>query len=253
MSATDFFRYRRAATKVAAICALALTHPASGQPVAVTDADIERAKRSQPTITEQDIELARKKYRMPSEEELRRIPVPANPNIDALPQPEVAHPLDLEAIAKGYATNAGAIAQAQGLNAGPSLLIFISFSMPEAALKRLVDQAARAKATLMIRGLVNGSLRDTVMRTQGLIGNRQVDAQIDPQAFDRFAITATPSFVLLRDGAKPESCASGSCLSPEAFAATAGDVSLDYALEYIQRAAPRFSQDAARFLKRIRG
>lgn len=251
MSATDFFRYRRMAAQLAAVGALALTQHALGQ--TVSDADIERAKRSQPIITEQDIELARKKYRMPSDEELRRVPVPSSPRIEALPQPEVARPLDLEAIAKGYAANTDAMAQAQGLSTGPSLLIFISFSMPEATLKRLVDQAARAKATLLIRGLVNGSLRDTVVRMQDLIGNRQVDAQIDPQAFGRFAITATPSFVLVRDGAKPESCASGSCLSPEAFAATTGDVSLDYALEYMQRAAPRFSQDAARFLKRIRG
>ena len=253
MSATDFLRYRRMAAKFAEVGVLTLAHHAHGQPVTVTDADIERAKRSQPTITEQDIERARKKYRMPSEEELRRVPVPASPNIDALPRPEVARPLDLEAIAKGYAANADAIAQAQGLNSGPSLLIFVSFSMPEATLKRLVDQAARANATLVIRGLFNGSLRNTVMRMQGMIRNRQVDVQIDPQAFDRFAITATPSFVLVRDGAKPESCASGTCISPEAFVATAGDVSLDYALEHMQRTAPRFSQDAARFLKRIRG
>jgi conjugal transfer pilus assembly protein TrbC len=141
---------------------------------------------------------------------------------------------------------------AQGLVSGPALMIFVSLSMPEATLQRLVDQAARAKASILIRGLVNGSLRDTVARVQGLIGQRQVAVQIDPQAFDRFAITRVPSFVLIRDGARPASCASGTCAPPEGFVRTAGDVSLDYALEHVQRAAPKFAKDAGGFLKRIK-
>lgn len=262
MSAINFFRACPRAPRLAVVGMLAfgpfvfgsIVHLAFAQsaPV-VSDADIERAKRAQPIITDQDIEQARKKYRMPDEAELRRVPIPSSPNIDALPQPGVTRSLDLEAIAKGYEKNADALAHAQALHNGPGLLIFISFSMPDATLKRLVEQAARAQGSLLIRGLVNGSLRDTVARTQALIGNRQVAVQIDPQAFDRFAITATPSFVLVRDRAQPASCASGACLPADAFVATAGDVSLDYALEHIQRAAPKFSTDAARFLKRIRG
>jgi conjugal transfer pilus assembly protein TrbC len=34
---------------------------------------------------------------------------------------------------------------------------------------------------------------------------------------------------------------------------TAGDVSLDYALEHVQRAAPKSAKDAGGFLKRIKG
>lgn len=264
MSAINFFRACPGAPRFAVVGMLAFGHvpfvPVSIVHLAfaqsaptVTDADIERAKQAQPIISEQDIERAQKKYRMPDDAELRRAPIPSTPNIDALPRPGVARPLDLEAIAKGYENSADAMAQAQAWNNGPGLLIFISFSMPEATLKRLVEQAARAQASLVIRGLVNGSLRYTVARTQALIGNRQLAVQIDPQAFDRFAIKATPSFVLVRDGAKPASCASGACLPADTFAATAGDVSLDYALEHIQRAAPKFSADAARFLKRIRG
>lgn len=218
----------------------------------VTDADIKRAQRSQPVITEQDIERARKKYRIPSDAELRNVPLPSTPNIDALPQPKVMKPLDLEAIAKGYETNAERIAQAQGMISGPGLLIFVSFSMPEPTLKRLVDQAARAKATLVLRGLVNGSLQETVLRVQRLTAKREVAFQIDPQAFDRFAISKTPSFVLVRDGAQAKDCASGQCFPADAFVVTAGDVSLDYALENIQRAAPGFAKSAAGFLNKIR-
>jgi conjugal transfer pilus assembly protein TrbC len=219
----------------------------------VSDADIERARRAQPTITEQDIERARKANPTPSELQLGQVPRSAGPRIDALPQPKTNVPIDLEALAKGYAEQVGNMDAAQGLASGPGLMIFVSLSMPEATLQRLLDQAARAKASVLLRGLVNGSLRDTVARVQGLIGQRQVVVQIDPQAFDRFAITRVPSFVLIRDGARPASCASGSCAPPEGFVRIAGDVSLDYALEHVQRTAPRFAKDAGGFLKRIKG
>ena len=69
-------------------------------------------------------------------------------------------------------------------------------------------------------------------------------AQIDPQAFDRFSITAAPTFVLLKAGAVAAPCAAGTCFPASSFVAAAGDVSIDYALEYFRRAAPSFSRDA---------
>ncbi|WP_247869558.1 type-F conjugative transfer system pilin assembly protein TrbC [Herbaspirillum sp. ST 5-3] len=219
----------------------------------ITDADIERARRSQPTISDKEIERARNRYRTPSDLELSRVPIPSAPNLDALPQPKTSHPIDLEALAKGYEANADRIAAAQSLHSGPALMVFISFSMPQPTLQRLVDQAAKAQAALVIRGLVNGSLRDTVVRAQQLIGERKVAFQVDPQAFDRFAVTVTPTFVLVRDGAQSSPCNAGLCYASDAFVATAGDVSLDYALEYVERRSPRFARDAQRFLKKLRG
>ena len=227
---------------------------AYAQPVpTVTNADIERARRAQPTITEKDIERAKKAHRMPSDAELGRVLISGSPKIDALPQPRFSAPIDLEALAKGYASQSDAMAQAQGLVSGPGLLVFVSLSMPEATLQRLVDQAARAKASVVIRGLVNGSIRDTAARVQGLIGPRQVAVQIDPQAFDRYAIDRVPSFVLVRDGARSTPCATGLCVPSDGFARAAGDVSLGYALEHMRRAAPRFAKDASGFLKRLKG
>jgi conjugal transfer pilus assembly protein TrbC len=101
----------------------------------------------------------------------------------------------------------------------------------------LVDQAARAGATLVLRGLVNGSIRDTVTRMQALIGSRRVDIQIDPEAFDRHGITRTPTFVLVTDGAGTEACASRACGSSQQFVKVAGDVTLDYAIQYLRRSA----------------
>jgi len=222
-------------------------------PPLVTDADIERVRRDQPTISEQDIEQARQRHRTPSDAELQAAPVPASPHIDALPTPAARAPIDLEALARGYASQAQAMSRAEGLASGPGLLVFVSLSMPQPTLQRLIDQAARTQASIVLRGFADGSLRTTVARVQRLIGDRQVAVQIDPQAFDRYAVTRVPTFVLVRDGARSVACAGGSCAPSEIFLRTSGDVSLDYALEYMQRSAPGFGPAAEIFLKRIRG
>lgn len=232
--------------------ALVVLHTAHARtPPVVTDADIERAKRSQPSVSEQDMQRARERNRMPTDAELRRVPVPSSPRIDALPKPATQAPLDLEALSRGFDAHAGQ--PALGAQPGPALLVFISFAMPEATLSRLVDQAGRAQASLVLRGLVDGSLVHTVTRVQQLIGSRKVAVQIDPQAFDRYAITQTPSFVLVRDGAPAQPCAGGLCAPGDAFVRAAGDVSLDYALAHFQRAAPAFAKDAGSFIKRLKG
>ncbi len=234
---------------LAAALALAASAVHAQATPAVTDADIERVRRSQPTVSEQDIQRARERNRMPSEAELRQAPIPSTPRIDALPQPATRAPLDLDALARGFDATAGQ--PALHPNPGPTLLVFISFAMPDATLTRLVDQAARAQASLVLRGLAEGSLVRTVARVQQLIGSRKVAVQIDPQAFDRYAVTQTPTFVLVRDGTLPQPCATGLCVAGDRFARAAGDVSVGYALAHIQRSAPGFAKDAGGFLKRL--
>ena len=250
MSASDLRLSARALGLTAALVASA--QALAQNPPVITDADIERVRREQPAITEGDIDAARRKYSMPGDAELRYAPVPI-PNVEALPQPLSRTPIDLEALARGYASQADAMTQAQGLATGPGLLVFVSLSMPRPTLQRLVGQAARAKASIVLRGFANGSLRDTVAQVQGLIGARQVAVQIDPLAFDRFAVTRVPTFVLVRDGTRPVACASGSCAPADSFLRTSGDVSLDYALEHMRRSAPGFGPPADTFLKRIKG
>ncbi|MES2260958.1 MAG: type-F conjugative transfer system pilin assembly protein TrbC [Pseudomonadota bacterium] len=230
-----------------------LAHSALAQSgTTVTEADIARAQRSQPIITERDIDNARRKYGVPFEAAPQGGPPSASPNIGALPQPNATNIPDLGLIAKGFEVTGNAAALTQGLPSAPALLVFVSFAMPQATLERLLDQAARAKATLVLRGLIDGSLRETVLRVQRLIGQRKVGLQVDPQAFDRFHVDKTPSFVLVREGASAQPCAAGQCLASDAYAMVAGDVSLDYALEYVQRSAPRFAKNAAGFLGKLR-
>mgnify|MGYP002682405862 CR=1 FL=1 len=98
----------------------------------VSEADMARAAKSQPVITDQDIERAATKNRMPSEAELARVPVPATPKLDALPQPLAQRPIDLGAIAKGFEAMGQPAPGAAAINAGPTLLVFVSFPMPDA-------------------------------------------------------------------------------------------------------------------------
>ena len=252
MSVTDV-RRMVSALALGLTAMLAMGDQALAQnPPLVTETDIERARRETPTVTEQDIDAAQRKYGLPSAAELQSAPIPIRPSIEALPQPVSRPPIDLEALARGYAAQTDAMTQTQGLASGPGLFVFVSLSMPRPTLQRLIDQAARAQASIVIRGLAKGSLRDTVAQIQDLIGARQVAVQIDPLAFDRFAITRVPSFVLVRDGTRPVSCTGSRCAPADSFLHTSGDVSLDYALEHMQRSAPGFAPAIALFLKRIR-
>jgi len=68
---------------------------------------------------------------------------------------------------------------------------------------------------------------------QALIGSRRVAVQIDPEAFERYGITRTPTFVLAVDGASTEACGFRVCGSSQQFVKVAGDVTLAYAMKHL--------------------
>jgi conjugal transfer pilus assembly protein TrbC len=179
------------------------------------------------------------------------VPIPGAPRIDALSQPNVAGAVDPGSLAKKFEAEIDPTGAARVMAAGPGLFIFVSLGIPEQTMQRLVEQAARARAVLVLRGLEKESIRDTVLRVQRLIGNRQVSFQIDPQAFVRYGIAKVPTFALVRAGAFAEKCAEHACMPGDSFASVAGDVSLDYALEHIQKNAPRFAREAGVFQSRL--
>lgn len=256
MSATNPIQVPPAGAKAAALHAMAgLGTLFFAQAVAaqamptITDAEIERVKQLQPVITEQDIARAVRANPVPQDLPLGPTPTTPRMRIDALPQPRPTPPVDLGAIAKGYEAASNPIALA-ALN-GDRLLVFVTFAMPEAALHKLAMQAAQLQATLLLRGLDDESLVKTLAHAQKIMGERKVAWQIDPQAFDRFAVRQAPAFVLLRAGAPTQACGAGSCFAPDAYVRVAGDVSLEYALKTIQQRAPRFADSAVRFLDKM--
>ena len=176
----------------------------------------------------------------------------------AIPQPPRVNPqrgaIDIEALARGKVRlpNAGAVSG----TATTPLRIFITLDMPRVSLNLLTDQASRAGAVLVLRGLKSQSMRETVAAVGELIGTRHVAWVIDPEAFTRYAVRQAPTFVLtLNDAASNAaegSCGSG-CVTPAGFVSVAGDVSLDYALETILRRRPEAAPRAEPILKRLRG
>jgi len=199
--------------------------------------------------TKQETEAARNRRPMPSLKEIQRQIVPRVP-ILAPQKPTI----DVEAIARRYGENRQAFENAGASQ--PTLRIFVTLAMPEASLKLLAAQAAKAQATIVIRGLKDDSMRATLAAVQGIIGESQAAWQIDPHAFVRFRIERAPAFVLLAQGATAPADNSGckkGCERPEAFVTVAGDVSLDYALAFIARTKPAFADDAERYLKRLAG
>ena len=193
-----------------------------------------------------EIESARNRAPMPSLEDIMRQAVPAVPNVK--PHPPA---LDLEGIARRYSANREAFASAAP--AQPQLRIFVTLAMPEASLKLLARQASQTRATVVIRGLKDESMKSTLNTVQRIIGELAVDWQIDPPAFTRFAITRAPTFVLTAQSGsavEPRGCTTG-CDTTHAFVSVSGDVSLDYALGVIARAKPAFASDAQRFLSKL--
>lgn len=149
---------------------------------------------------------------------------------------------DPAAIAERYRAIEASLAPA-----GPELFVFVSFSMPHASLVRLAEQARRANAVLVFRGLAGATLREMVERLQPL-ARTGAAMQIDPEAFTRFGIEVVPTFVLATRGTD---CGERACEGQTHR--VAGDVSLDHALDRLARAGDPLARAAETRLHQMRG
>lgn len=203
----------------------------------------------------------------PSPERLGAEPLRAVPQISSPKDPNSspAAAIDIATLARqGSALAATPPAE----DRSKALQIFITLDMPRGSLQRLVDQADRAGATLVLRGLKAQSMRQTIAAASELIGNRRVSWVIDPNAFQRFQVTVAPSFVLLLPQGAPTGsmrgvapatelprCTGSSCASPahpSEYLLVAGDVSLDYALNAMQRRSVDAAPHVTPLLQRLR-
>lgn len=140
---------------------------------------------------------------------------------------------------------------------GPPLLIFISFSMPEASLRGLAREAERTGAVLVLRGLVEDSWEATLKRIAGILSAdgrlgqdvRGPSIAVDPTLFRRFEVTEVPAFILTGDAL--ERCDRHRCPVPD-HVRLGGDVSLDYALARFARVRGWQSPAARALLRRLR-
>ena len=199
-----------------------------------------------PWPSAEDIARARRETPFPTTEQLRAQAIPRPPVIEAA-QPG----LDLEALARdGARVRETATAPTRTIR----LRIFVTLALPKATLQRLAEQAERTGAVLVLRGLKANSMRQTVAAVQAIVGERRVGWLIDPEAFTRHGVSHAPTFVLSLSGATDTTpCNSAACTSDPKVLTLAGDVSLDYALEVIQRRRPDATAVIAPLLQRLRG
>ena len=209
----------------------------------------------------EDMARARNAHPFPTPAQIAAQPARPLPQLPTTPATKTT--IDIAAMARQGGQLAAPTASA---TASGTLRIFITLDMPRGSLQRLVDQAARSGAVLVLRGLKAQSLRQTLAVVSDLIDKRPVVWVIDPDAYTRYGVTSAPTFVLtLAD----ETAASGpgmpsakdneanappcgsSCLASTAFVRVAGDVSLDYALEAIAKRSPAAEPRATALLQRM--
>lgn len=193
-----------------------------------------KATQDQAAIKKRESEV-RKHLRMPTAQDLAaqqgafRLPAPASQ----------AQRLDLEAIARSYDTQSGVPRQEQsdGQEREPvaGLLVFVSLGMPEASLQRLVEDAKRFRATLVLQGFKDKSLMAITEAIQRLQGEGvSLPWRVDPRLFDAFDVKAVPVHLLV-DPQRPlqGGCPADECLAAARFSKLSGDVSMEYALRAI--------------------
>jgi len=139
---------------------------------------------------------------------------------------------------------------------GPQLYLFVSFSMPDITLKRLLVQASRIDGSLILRGLIDNDFGKTKDKIAQLLeadamGNTTTKGglAIDPTLFERFDISQVPSFVLTNTPAKR--CSETECPKSD-YARLSGDTTIEYVLETMAREAPAMKQSAQTLLDRLR-
>jgi len=86
---------------------------------------------------------------------------------------------------------------------GCQILIFVSFSMPEASLKSLTqevegDQGNPCRPVLVMRGLY----QDSFVKTAEKLKDLSVSVEINPELFESHQVTVVPTFIFV-EGGKP--------------------------------------------------
>lgn len=168
------------------------------------------------------------------------------PKIESIPAPRPTPKTDIAEIAKQFQSTTQPQTSKQPAY---DLLIMASLSMPKEALQRLAQQAQRAHATFIFRGLSGNSMMQMSQDVRRALGGINVPIVINPPAFKQFSVSRVPAFVIATHQAG--NVLENGCSSPQTYVKVAGDVSLDYALDYIERKDAAWSSVAESFRSKI--
>ncbi len=115
----------------------------------------------------------------------------------------------------------------------PSILIFVSFSMPEKSLEAYLSDAKKIHASVVIRGLIDNSFQKTFQRVASLVKSSGGDGiELNPIWFKRFDIKSVPAVVAVPEDS---SCfKNDNCQKNRNFDVMTGDITLVSALKIIR-------------------
>ncbi len=86
---------------------------------------------------------------------------------------------------------------------GSRLLVFVSFSMPDASLRALGEAAHKAGASILFQGFSENSIPVMGTHVRRVFGeDMEIGFGIDPTAFSRFEVTAVPTVIALKEPLK---------------------------------------------------
>lgn len=76
-------------------------------------------------------------------------------------------------------------------------LFFVSFSVPEEGLKRMLHETRQYRIPAVLRGLVNNDMRATIDVVMRLVKDGVTDGiQIDPTSYEQYNIRSVPTLVV---------------------------------------------------------
>lgn len=79
----------------------------------------------------------------------------------------------------------------------PAVMMFVSFSMSQDDLRERVKDAADLGVTVVLRGMVNGDMRQTGTRVAQLVKETNKGGmQIDPVSFRHYGVTSVPTLIV---------------------------------------------------------
>jgi len=202
--------------------------------------------QANPMPSEQDIKAAKASYKQKMEHfNASKVSVPSFPNMPILMSKTIQNHTVLNDLFENASNSKSyqKITQKALIKSSSSLIIFTSFSMPNASLKRLIQQAQKAGGTVLMRGLVMSkekdskpSFRETRLKISTLKLRENEGFAVDPTIFEEYHIEKVPAFVIQHSG----------------MDVVYGDVSLDYALHYMETHWPKNESIIQPYLNKLK-
>lgn len=125
--------------------------------------------------------------------------------------------------------------------------VLISFSMPKNEIESLILEANKIGAIVSVRGFINNSFEETIIKLKEIAKQNIGGVTIDPTLFTRFNVDVVPTFIL------PISdfpvCEKSGCLPPDYIKAT-GSSSIKYFLNLVSNNNSIYSVIANEYLSK---